>query len=230
MAQSHAQKSTNVRSVKVPEWFRKTLRVAESVSPSLTARYVERLFLTPQRLRRPIPEEAILLRATRSSVQYQGLRLPVWSWGEGPTVLLVHGWEGRGSQLARTYAELLAERGYKVVAFDMPGHGDAPDASMSVIDFAEVVQRVATALGPIHAIVAHSVGGAATVISQAKLPIAKRLVIVAAPLHPRDFFTGFAAALDLSPTLQKLVIARIEARYGISLLDVDTIAVLIAGE
>lgn len=222
MVKSQVKKSTNVRPTKAPVWVRRALRFGEHLAPDLTARWAERLFLSPRRLRRPIPEEAVLLSAKRSSVAYLGEDLPVWSWGEGPTVLLVHGWEGRGSQLARAYVEPLTERGYRVVAFDMPGHGDAPSSLMSVIDFSEVIQRVARALGPIHAIVAHSVAGAATVIAQSQAHLADRLVIIAAPLHPRDFFRGYVDALELSTTMEQRVLARLEARYGISLVDVDT--------
>ncbi len=222
MVTSQVKKSTNVRPTKAPRWMRRALRFGERVAPDVTARFAERVFLSPRRLRRPIPEEAVLLSGTRSSVRYQGMALPVWSWGEGPTVLLVHGWEGRGSQLARAYVEPLTERGYRVVAFDMPGHGDAPSSPMSVIDFAEVIQRVARALGPIHAIVAHSVAGAAAVMAQARTHLADRLVIIAAPLHPRDFFRGYVDALELSPAMERRVLARLTARYGISLVDVDT--------
>ena len=43
----------------------------------------------------------------------------MYSWGSGPTVLLVHGWEGRGSQLS-AFAPALVKAGFRVVAVDMP--------------------------------------------------------------------------------------------------------------
>ena len=45
-------------------------------------------------------------------------------WGEGPVVLLVHGWGGWRGQLGRFVAPLV-DAGHRVVAVDAPGHGDA---------------------------------------------------------------------------------------------------------
>ena len=63
---------------------------------------------------------AWLESAERQDLELEGKRLVAWSWGEGPTVLLVHGWEGRGSQMA-AFAAPLAEAGFRAVAFDAPG-------------------------------------------------------------------------------------------------------------
>ena len=50
---------------------------------------------------------------------------PYFAWGAGPSVLLVHGWEGRGAQLGALVDPLVAA-GYRVVALDGPAHGDSP--------------------------------------------------------------------------------------------------------
>jgi hypothetical protein len=46
-------------------------------------------------------------------------RLPVYSWGSGPTILLAHGWSGRGSQLG-AFVEPLVEQGFRLVR-EWPG-------------------------------------------------------------------------------------------------------------
>lgn len=226
------EKSTNVRAVAAsnervaPEFVKAAFRWGTRVSPRLTSKLALRLFLTPRRLRRPIPEEAVLLTGGRSEVAYKNLRLPVWSWGEGPTVLLVHGWEGRGSQMARAYAEPLTERGYRVVTFDMPGHGDAPDAQTSILDFADVVAHVAdhfTKSGtPLHAVIAHSMGGGATIVAHARKPVAAHLVILAAPLHPRRFIQYFADAVELTTEVRAGMVRQLERRHSVRIEDVDT--------
>jgi len=227
-----SDKSTNVRPSSrssraanqrvAPDLVKTAFRWGTRLSPHLASAAALRLFLTPRRLRRPIPEEAVLLTGARSEVVYKGMRLPVWTWGEGPTVLLVHGWEARGSQLARAYAEPLAERGYRVVTFDMPGHGDAPDAQTSMLDFADVVAHLGQALGPLHAVIAHSMGGAATLTAHAAKPVAKNLVIIAAPLHPLRFLKMFGDAVELTDAVRAGMIALLEARHGVPIEDIDT--------
>ena len=94
-------------------------------------------------------------------------KLAAWRWGFGPTVLLVHGWEGRGSQLGAFVAPLV-EAGCSVVAFDALGHGDSPDHRLYLTDFADCMANVAATVGPLHGIVAHSFGAAAVLLAHAR--------------------------------------------------------------
>ena len=97
------QKSTAVRSREVP-WRMRALRPAvatlSAVAPGLAARVAERLFLAPPRYPQPAPEAAALSPA-RSRIVDASTPITTWTWGRGPAVLLVHGWGGRGGQLAR---------------------------------------------------------------------------------------------------------------------------------
>jgi pimeloyl-ACP methyl ester carboxylesterase len=149
-------------------------------------------------------------------------KLAAWRWGEGPTVLLVHGWEGRGSQMA-AFVEPLVERGFSVVAFDVPGHGDAPPGLASLVEHARALLSVGAHLGPLHAVIAHSVGGAAALFGTRLGFDAGRLALVAPPTSPARFAAGFGAAMGLSPDLLSAVVARLERRYGMSMADLDVV-------
>jgi pimeloyl-ACP methyl ester carboxylesterase len=216
---SQTNKSTNVRSL-----FRQGVRTGVSWlgrhAPALGAVAAESLFLSPRRHRRPAWEEAILRGARRFSVPYAGRRLPAWEWGEGPTVLLIHGWEGRGSQLGQ-FVGPLVRSGHRVVALDLPGHGDAADARVSVVDFARVLEQVHGALGPIHGVIAHSVGAAASAFAYTTAPFAERMVLIAPPLGPRRFFDGFVRYLELDGATTRATERRLRERYGLGLDEID---------
>jgi hypothetical protein len=68
------------------------------------------LFTRPRRHRRTSAELALLAHAERSSVRCGADDLALFSWGEGPTVLMVHGWEGRGTQFHAFVPQLRAFR------------------------------------------------------------------------------------------------------------------------
>lgn len=61
--------------------------------------------------------------------------------GDGPPVLLLHGW-GANSELLWPLAEKLVRRGYRVYAPDLPGFGqsDEPPQAWSVFDYADFVR------------------------------------------------------------------------------------------
>ncbi len=91
-----------------------------------------------------------------------GLRLAVYEWGDeaAPPLVLAHG----GFDFAGTFdvfAPMLAEAGFRVVAWDQRSHGDSEHASMhnwdaDVRDAVAVLDSVSSAAVPV---VGHSKGG-----------------------------------------------------------------------
>ncbi len=229
MAAVRSDNSTNVRSQKAPRRelplgvraARAGFRVIGPYAPSLASSYAERLFLTARRHRRPAWEHTALAGAERFAIPHDGHLLPAWRWGTGAaTVLLVHGWEGRGSQLA-TLAEPLVRRGLSVVTFDVPGHGDAPAGLSSLVEHARAITSVAVHLGPLHAIVGHSVGGAATLFATRLGVRTDRLALIAPPISPQRFASGFGSMLGLDANVQHGMVRRLERRYGLRMADLD---------
>lgn len=221
--------STNVRSSnRAPKGLPLAIRAARAGfrvlgprAPSLASGYAEHLFLTARRHRRPAWEEQALATADRFTIPHDGQLLPAWRWGTGPsTVLLVHGWEGRGSQLAK-FVEPLVSRGLSVVTFDVPGHGDAPPGLASLVDHARALTSVAAHLGPLHAVVGHSVGAAASLFATRLGLNVERLALIAPPFSPQRFMGGFGAMLGLDAGVQRRLVARLERRYGLRMEDLD---------
>lgn len=97
------------------------------------------------------------------TVDSHGVRLSVYEWGDedDPPVMLVHG----GFDFARTFdvfAPLIAEAGYRVVAWDHRGHGDSQHAQLyswhaDVRDLLAVADDIDPRPFPV---IGHSKGGA----------------------------------------------------------------------
>jgi pimeloyl-ACP methyl ester carboxylesterase len=106
-----------------------------------------------------------------------------WRVGDGPAVLLVHGWQDDSSLWSPLMVALL-DAGRAVVAFDLPAHGFSEGDRGLTFELVDAAHAVVDALGPIDALVAHSFagGGSALAISEG-LP-ADRLVLIAPPLWP----------------------------------------------
>jgi pimeloyl-ACP methyl ester carboxylesterase len=109
----------------------------------------------------------------RRTVDSHGVRLAVYEWGDpdGLPVVLAHG----GFDFARTFdvfAPLLAEAGWRVVAWDQRGHGASEHAAMysweaDLRDALAVVDSVTS--GPLP-VVGHSKGGSVMVQFASALP------------------------------------------------------------
>jgi phosphoserine phosphatase/pimeloyl-ACP methyl ester carboxylesterase len=101
-------------------------------------------------------------------------------WGAGPTVLLVHGWEGRGTSLM-AFIQPLVDRGFQVVALDGPGHGESPGETTDPMDYALHLIQVGRELGPLAGIVAHSMGAASTALAIRRGLQIDKVVLLAGP-------------------------------------------------
>ncbi|MBX3261464.1 MAG: alpha/beta fold hydrolase [Labilithrix sp.] len=205
------------------------LRVLSPRAPTLAARWAEQLFLTARRHERPSWEAAALASARAGRIRHEGGFVPTWTWtppgARGsleapPTAILVHGWEGRGSQLAAFVPALVAQ-GLRVATFDAPGHGDSPLRRASLVEHARALVSVGRAFGPARAVVGHSVGGAAILLATRLGLQAERVALVAPPTTPAAFAATFARTLGLDESLEAAMIARVEARYGLRFEDLD---------
>jgi pimeloyl-ACP methyl ester carboxylesterase len=216
MAVAVVENSTTVRAPSdVPlalHAVRGGMRLLSRLAPGRAAALAEHMFLRPRRHRRSSWEKLALARARRIELG----RLSAWAWGDddAPTVVLVHGWEGRGSQLA-ALADPLFARGFRVIAFDAPAHGDSPGNLSSIVGFAEAIEAAARAFGPLHAIVAHSMGGAAALWAGRSGGLAERLVLVSPPKDVRDFTRHLAGMLGLPESVRQRVHARLGERFGV---------------
>lgn len=188
------------------------LRLLGRTSPSIASRVAETLFMTPRRFAPPERERRMLETARPFDVRGGKNRIRAWSWGEGPLVLLVHGWEGRGAQLA-PFVGPLVERGYRVVTFDAPGHGESPGRRSSLPHFAWAVRTVADAVDTPRAIVAHSFGCAATTLALHEGLRSERVVFISPPLDPVTYTDRFAEILGLDSAVVDGMRERIEARF-----------------
>lgn len=184
------------------------------LSPPLSGRLAFHLFCTPFRYAEPPRETAVLRQAERFSIPFQDLRLAAYAWGQGPTVLLVHGWSGRGSQLG-TFVEPLVAAGHRVVAFDLPAHGRTSGPSRTnALVATEAVLRVGEELGPLRGVIAHSFGALCTTLALRDGLDAGRVAYVAPAASASQAVRGFSRQLGLSWPAEWGLRREMERRFG----------------
>ncbi len=132
-------------------------RISGRLSPRLAAMLALRLFMTPLEFPIPRRESRVRESASLKMQQINGETIAVRTWGEGPTVLLCHGWGGRGTQFS-ALIEALVETGHRVVAFDAPAHGDSTGKRTNMLKVASTIAAIAQMQAPVSALIGHSFG------------------------------------------------------------------------
>jgi pimeloyl-ACP methyl ester carboxylesterase len=129
---------------------------------------------------------------------------------------LCHGWSGRGSQMG-AFAAPLVKAGFTVHAFDAPAHGTSGGTQTDMIEYAETLAGLVAALGPVHALVAHSFGAANAVIARHRhrFPV-NRMALLSCFASGEWVLDRFAEFLNIpAPTLARMK-ALHEQRHGMS--------------
>ena len=191
------------------------VRIAETVAPRYVERKVAHAFLTPRkgraRSRRfdlPEPDQSV-------RVCVDGMWIAAWRWGEGPAVMLVHGWEDDH----RTFAAIitaLRRQGRAVVAFDLPAHGRSGGEIAILPTIARAIRQLSALLGPVSTIAGHSFGGAAVTYALAQGAKAERAVIIAAPVSIARALDFVSKRLRLSPARKAGIHEELHRRTGVT--------------
>jgi pimeloyl-ACP methyl ester carboxylesterase len=207
-------------------WMGRGMRAAQVLSPGLALRLAMRLFFTP------VPSK-LAARARPASaawrpeaVRFEQGRMVLWrhrpTAADGPhpgmrrKVLLVHGWAGDAMQL-RLLGDALAADGFEPVLLDFPGHGRSDGWRSTLPQFVRALFAVQARTGPLHAVVAHSLGSLATAHAAARGLAAERLVMVSPPIAPAALVHGFALSFGLGPALARRMREAIQQVEGVPL-------------
>lgn len=200
-------------------WVRGVNGTLGRLAPTMVASRMRMAFTTPRTLPPRDWELPLLGRAERITLRFG---LSALRWGAGPTVLLMHGWEGRPTQFASLIDALVAA-GYTAVALDGPGHGRSPGSEAHVVLFARALLEAAAELPPLCAVIGHSMGGASAMLAAQMGLSTETLVSIAAPSRILGVLRGFARQVGLPPLARSLFIQQFEREVGMaaSALDVS---------
>jgi len=193
-----------------------------TVAPGLAAWAAGQLFTTVIRHRPPEREAGWAEGATRFKIPSPHGELAAWKWGHGPkTVLLVHGWAGRGLQMGAFIGPLVAA-GYRVVAYDAPSHGRSPGRFANLFKLTEGLVAVAEALGPLHGVIAHSLGTSQVLLAASRGELETGGFVAIAPMaNTRTMSRNYAAMTGFSNAVVDAMRARFERRFDFRWDDIE---------
>jgi pimeloyl-ACP methyl ester carboxylesterase len=179
-----------------------------------------RAFAIPDRVPATAREVAFLATAARSRLRVDAQDIVYWTFGTGPCVLLVHGWCSRGSHLMG-FVEPLVAKGFSVVLFDAPAHGDSGGVVSSMIHAGQAVLALVRTLGDVHALISHSGGSTAALWALANGLSVEKSVHIAGPSSVKQVVIDSAHAHGLGPNEAQAFERWVEAFTSIRLDSAD---------
>ena len=178
-------------------------------------------FVKPPKPRIRPKEQAFLEKADQQSLG----NVVLYEWGEKaqPYILLAYGWAYNAGRW-RHFVPAMLEAGYRVIAFDPPGHGHASAGTVSLPVNAGFMQEIIAHFGRPEAIIGHSFGGASTVLALSRLPRSlhpSRVVLMAAFSEAEGVFREYQRNLGMREGLYQDFVRHTESVVGDEIANYD---------
>ncbi len=186
-----------------------------------------RMFLTPARRQIEAGDAPVIAQARKRHLRAGLHRFVAWQWGDtAPWVVLLHGW---GSHAARfgNFIGPLREAGFSVIGIDAPAHGESPGRMSDLPRFRDCLAEVLRTHSPVHAVVAHSLGGGAvlTVLAETQEHHPGKICLFGVPGDMDYILESFMMMLALRKSTRANVRKRFEKRFGRAASEVSVAAV-----
>jgi len=207
---------TNVRLCKMRQSVIHTFfNLLRNHAPTLSKGIIKRLFFSPSTYKSTPVEKDYLDTGRRFEISVHDKAVKCWKWGSGPSILLAHGWNGRGIQLHH-FIEPLIQRGYSPLTYDAPGHGESQGRTSSYFEFSDTIRTLLTSPNghEIRGVIAHSLGGSAVVNSIEKENLALDAVLIAPALKLKEVLYGFFNYVGLPRAIYEILIKEYEDQFG----------------
>lgn len=149
-------------------YIRAKFKVISCISKQKAAEKAFILFCTPftRSIRKSPPPHATPLHFTLQGGNIYGF---CWNHPQPKKALLLHGFASAAYKF-EGYVAPLIKKGYEVLAFDAPAHGNSDGKTTNALEYAEMIRQIISRYGPIDSFIAHSFGGIALSLAMETFP------------------------------------------------------------
>lgn len=208
--------NTPVQRLLVPNYILTISKILTGISPFLASRFAAKLFLSPFKYELPKREKNMDAKSIQKKVFVPSMNREIVTYEFGKSdkkVLLVHGWSGRGTQLAKI-AEALIKEGYMCVSFDAPAHGKAEGKMSMMPFFIDAVHYLDENYGPFEAVIGHSLGGMSSLRAIRQGMKTDKLVIIGTANNITEITRHFAKNMKMNDKVARKMKKYLDNRFN----------------
>ena len=151
-------------------YIRAKFKLLSLVSKRKTAEKAFELFCTPL-LKSPNRQRTVFTWAEILHFKMDGVTIQGYRWNKDNPhkVLILHGF-GSAAHNFHAYIVALLDKGYQVLAFDAPAHGNSEGRTVNAMQYCEMIKKIIRLYGPVNGFLAHSFGGIALSLAMENTP------------------------------------------------------------
>lgn len=195
-------------------YYRTKFRTIGIVSPKKAASLAFNLFCTPLKSGKEPKIPSFFAKAEKVSFKYKNLTVRGFQWkaeANAPKVLITHGFSSYAYKFEK-YITALHKKGFEVLAFDAPGHGNSDGERINVLMYRDCILQIEKKWGALYAIIGHSLGGFAASLAIEKLSNQhdRKLILIAPATETKTAILQFTDMMKLSESVQLALIETIE--------------------
>ena len=201
--------------LEVPRYIKNTSRVLSALNKNLAAAFALKLFESPIKYKLPKREQKMFEVSHKSKIILPESKKEIFVYENkfGPKkILLVHGWNGRGTQLV-SIAKAFKELNFTIISFDAPGHGNSAKTTANMKHFIEAIFELDKKYNGFDIIVGHSLGGMSIINALGRLLQTQKAVIIGSGNKTKDITEDFLQTIGMSKKLAPTLIALFEHKY-----------------
>ncbi len=179
------------------QYLRTKFKTLSKLAPATAGRMAFDLFCTPYPKYKKRKAPAIFNHARNLTVVMKDkTKIKGFEWQSnspnGQTVLIAHGYASFAYKFEH-YITPLLKMGYRVLAFDAPGHGQSEGKHINVVVYQEAIEQIMQQCGPVNHFIGHSLGALtlSMIAEQIDRPNERKFVLIAPATKTTTTFDNF---------------------------------------
>ena len=207
------------------QYLRTKFTTLGMVSPQVAGKLAFDLFCTPYPKYKKRKAPAVFHQAKQIDLSIIGngiketgkIHIHGFEWkpiiANGQTVLIVHGYASFAYKFEQ-YIQPLLKLGYRVLAFDAPGHGLSEGKHINIIIYQHAIEQIMKHAGPIDHFIGHSLGAItiAMIAETIENPAKHKFVLIAPATKTTSTFNNYFTMMHLSPAIRTAFLEELRKR------------------
>lgn len=199
----------------IPKLYGFYFNILHLFSKEKSADLALKVFSIPRKGKILTHQQSFLSTARSQQIAFEDGLFKLYHWkGNGPTVLLNHGWESNSFRW-KYLIEPLQELDYNIISIDAPAHGGSDGTLFTAVKYSRIIKDTIELYQP-QIVIAHSVGAMATIFQESQKihPFIQKFVFLGSPNRLEVIMRGYQGLTSFNNSVYKSLNKSLKTKFG----------------